>query len=324
MVRLLRAILGFGLVLLIAAAASAGVIYGNYLLRTTAVRADPQRGFSSAYRLQSPGWLTPRSRPVSILVLPNNTGHPDDDVSVHERGADEMSFASHLAFAGMDVAILVPTFPRPMQQDRLYTHALDRDSLATGIAGLKRIDLQLLGMIEDARRRLEAAGWMVNPKVLMAGFSASGMFVNRFALLHPEVVQAAVIGSPGGWPIAPSSEWAGRQLTYPAGTADVADLVGRPVDLDAARQVPMLLFIGDRDDNDSVPYADSYDDRERKLVLDLFGASPVSRWPMAVRLYAAAGMNSEFRLIPGVGHVITFGELIEVRSFLKRQMSEAK
>lgn len=321
MARLLRMALGLGLVLLLAAAVGAGAIHGDYALHTTLVPADPAQGFSSAYRLQSPGWLTPRSRPVAILVLPNNTGHPDDDVAVHQRGADEIAFAGHLAFAGLDVALLVPTFPRPMQHGRLYTHALDRDSLVTDIAGLRRIDLQLLAMIGDAQRRLKVAGWLVEPKVLMAGFSASGMFVNRFVLLHPEAVKAAVIGSPGGWPIAPVNDWAGERLTYPAGIADVADLVGEPADLDELRKVPMLFFIGDRDENDSVPYADSYDDRERDLVLGLFGATPVGRWAMAERLYAMAGMNSKFRLVPGVGHAITFGELIEVRAFLKRQMA---
>lgn len=321
MVRLLRVVVGLGLVLLLAAAGSAGAIYGAYLLGTKAVPADPAAGFSSSYRLQSPGWLTSRARPVSILVLPNNTGHPDDDLAVHERGADEIAFAGHLAFAGMDVAILVPAFPRPMRQDRLYTHALDRDSLTMDTPGLERIDLQLLAMIADARKRLVAAGWTVEPKVLMAGFSASGMFVNRFALLHPEAVKAAVIGSPGGWPMAPISEWEGERLTYPAGIADVADLVGRPVDLDAVRQVPMLFFIGDRDDNDSVPFSDSYDDREREVVLDLFGATPVSRWEMAERLYATAGLKSEFRLVPGIAHAITFGELIDARAFLKRQLA---
>lgn len=321
MVRLLRVVLGLGLVVLLVAAGSAGAIYGYHAVATTAVPADPMQGFASGYRLQSPGWLTSRSRPVSILVLPNNTGHPDDDIAVHERAAEQVNLAGHVAFAGMDVAILVPAFPRLRRQDRVYTHALDRDSLVTDVAGLERVDLQLLAMIGDARRRLEAAGWTVAPKVLMAGFSASGMFVNRFALLHPEVVKAAVIGSPGGWPTAPVGEWEGERLTYPAGIADVADLVGKPVALDAVRKVPMLFFIGDRDDNDSVPYSDSYDDRERELVLDLFGATPVSRWAKAEDLYRAAGLKSEFRLVPGVAHAITFGELIDVRAFLKRQLA---
>lgn len=58
-------------------------------------------------------------------------------------------------------------------------HALDRDALTTEIEGLKRIDRQLISMIDDARERMKQKGLVLNEKVLMAGFSASGMFVNR-------------------------------------------------------------------------------------------------------------------------------------------------
>jgi hypothetical protein len=79
----------------------------------------------------------------------------------------------------MDVAILVPAFPRPAGQSDIYTQALDRDSLQTDIPELSRLDLQLEGMIDDATARLSERGWKVDRKILMWGFSASGMFVNR-------------------------------------------------------------------------------------------------------------------------------------------------
>jgi hypothetical protein len=41
----------------------------------------------------------------------------------------------------------------------------------------------------------------------MIGFSASGAFTNRFTLLHPEMIKAASIGAPGGWPIVPTATW---------------------------------------------------------------------------------------------------------------------
>lgn len=155
----------------------------------------------------------------------------------------------------------------------------------------------------------------------MAGFSASGMFVNRFAMLHPERVRAAAIGSPGGWPIAPVERWNGEPLSYPVGISDVAGLTGRPIDLSEVRKVPMFFFLGDRDDNDSVPYSDSYDNRERQLVLKLFGRTPLDRWDTARRLYEMAGLEAEFHLYPGVGHAITLGELGDVRRFFRRMIA---
>lgn len=76
-------------------------------------------------------------------------------------------------------SLLIPVFPRLQKYEDFYMHALDRDALTTEIEGLKRIDRQLISMIDDARERMKQKGLVLNEKVLMAGFSASGMFVNR-------------------------------------------------------------------------------------------------------------------------------------------------
>lgn len=310
--------IAIGALMLVGLAVVAGgvILLVRYSVRTTEVAANEAGGFSSSYYLYATDEAGPR--PTFILVLPNNTGHTDDDASVHRRSAAAMSFMGHLAFSGMDLAILVPEFPRPSRHDRIYTHALDRDCLTTKADGLRRLDLQLVAMIDDATRRLRAEGHRVEDKVLMAGFSASGMFVNRFVMLHPERVKAAAIGSPGGWPIAPAERWLGERLDYPVGIADVAELAERPVDLSEVGKVPMFFFLGDRDANDSVPYSDSYDDRERELVLKLFGKTPFDRWDTARRVYETAGLDAEFHLYPGVGHAITLGEIGDVRRFFGR------
>ena len=50
----------------------------------------------------------------------------------------------------------------------------------------RRIDRQLIAMIDDASAKLAAMDRPVQSRVLMAGFSASGMFTNRFGMLHPD------------------------------------------------------------------------------------------------------------------------------------------
>ena len=82
-----------------------------------------------------------------------------------------------------------------------------------------------------ARLLLLAAGVSkhpVQPRVLMAGFSAPGVFTNRFAVLHPERVFAAAVGGPDGWPIAPVRADQGEMLPYPVGIADIEELSGSP------------------------------------------------------------------------------------------------
>ena len=108
----------------------------------------------------------------------------------------------------------------------------------------------------------------------MMGFSASGQFTNRFAILHPERIRAAAAGSPGGWPLAPVSSWQGETLDYHVGIADVASLTGGQLDMAAVRAAPLLLYMGDADTNDSVPFSDGYDDDQRELVNRLFGTTP--------------------------------------------------
>lgn len=85
--------------------------------------------------------------------------------------------------------MLKRVFPRPEKTGHIYTHALDRDCLITEMEDIKRLDLQLISMIDDAIGRLKQKEIILEDKVVMAGFSASGMFVNRFSILHPDSMQ---------------------------------------------------------------------------------------------------------------------------------------
>jgi hypothetical protein len=278
---------------------------GPYWLRVDAVPADPAAGFHAGYFLYvSPAArrLAQSGRPVVILVQPNNSGTTSDDPAVHRKDAWWTGFGRHGLADELGTALLVPAFLRPAVDWRIYTHALDRDVLTTRRRDLARLDLQLLAMIDDARARLAADGLASDPAVLLQGYSASGMFANRFAVLHPARVKAVAAGSPGGWPIAPVATVGGEALPYPAGVADLDTLVGRPFDLAAWRAVPQLLVMGDRDDNDGLDFGDGWDEDAAAQVDRLFGATPLERWDDAARLYREAGADARFLLVPGVGH----------------------
>jgi dienelactone hydrolase len=175
-------------------------------------------------------------------------------------------------------------------------------------------------MIADARAALHAEHVDVDAKVFMQGFSASGMFVNRFALLHPEAVRAAVVGSPGGWPIAPSRDIDGETLNYPVGIADVAALTGKGVDLAAARTVSWFFVLGEKDENDAVPYRDSFSADDERVIFRRFGTTPVSRWPAAQHLYEGAGLDARFKLYPGVAHSMSREMVRDVEQFFRERL----
>lgn len=275
------------------------------------LKVAPGPGFRWPYYLYLPAHRAPRSR---ILVQFHNMGKSDDDPEVHIRDAYETSTGRRRWAERLGCPLLVPAFPRPKTRWQLYTHALDRDTLLTEDPDLKRLDLQVLAMLDDARQRLADRSWHVDERVLLSGFSADGMFSNRFALLHPERVRAAAIGSPGGWPMAPVAEYQGEPLRYPIGCADY------PLDRKALQQVDFFFYLGDRDTNDSVPYRDGYDEQDQALIMRVFGGTPVARWPSAEKLYQ--GLNATFKLYPGVDHAPSSEMDRDVFDFLSRRVSD--
>jgi len=283
------------------------------------IDADSRAGFGYPYYLYVPPELRDESQKKqthTILVLPNNTGKVDDDFAVHETDVKKrMTTAGGIASA-LKVAILMPVFPRPQSDWRIYTQALDRDSMVTERKEYRRLDLQMVAMIDDARKRLAEDGMKFDKRVLINGFSAQGMFANRFTFLHPNRVKAAAIGSPGGWPIAPVEKYKDKTLRYPIGVADLKTITGKKLDLKALRKVPLFVFIGSKDENDSVPFGDSYDDEDRELINPLFGKMPVDRWPISETLYKQAGLNAEFRIYPGIAHMVVPLMRDDIRAFL--------
>ncbi|HEX8111765.1 MAG TPA: alpha/beta hydrolase, partial [Kofleriaceae bacterium] len=277
--------------------------------RVTEQPADPAHGFAWPYLLVAPRAAAPDARPpagpTTVLVVPPNTGFATDDLELLRASttcgvADQLAVADHLG-----TPILAPLFPRPALPSppgNLYLHALSRASLEVRDPRVARVDLQLIAMLDHAGQRLAAQGHPVQPRVLIIGHSAAGMFVSRFAVLHPDRVLAAAVSSPGGWPIAPVASAQDEALTYPVGIADVATLTGAPVDLAALRRVRFLFVLGDADTNDSVTDRDSFSAADEALIMRRFGKTPVARWDAARRLYDAAGLPAQYRRYRGVGH----------------------
>ncbi|MEG2940772.1 MAG: hypothetical protein RR969_04230 [Thermomonas sp.] len=289
--------------LLLVAGIGVAILLGPYALRVQHVAAEPRSGFHSDYYLYVPGKLHRDDLGNgTLLVQPNNSGRTSDDIAVHQRDAWMTGFERKRIADELGVVLLVPAFPRTARDWKVYTHALDRDMLTTRDPLLARLDLQLIAMIDDARARLAKTGTPVDEKVLLQGFSASAMFANRFTALHPQRVRAATIGSPGGWPIAPLAKVGIDALPYPAGIADLSALTGKPFDAVAFARVPQYLYMGDADDNDSLDFGDGWDTPMASEVDRLFGDAPLARWKHAEALYAQAGANARFELVPGIGH----------------------
>ena len=285
----------------------------------TKIEANPNKGFDYPYYLYVPKKLHEaklRKQTHTILVIPNNTGKIDDDFGIHEADVKKRIMQNGAIASLLDVAILMPVFPRPKTDWRIYTHALDRDALLTDKKEYRRFDLQLIRMIDDARSRLTKEKLKFDKRVLITGFSASGMFANRFTFLHPTRVKAAAIGSPGGWAIAPANSYKEKSLRYPIGTNDFKIVSGKKLDLENLRKVPLFIFLGDKDENDSVVFADSYEDEDKNLIFAVFGRTPVERWEISKTLYGQNKLNATFKLYPNVKHAVTTEMRDDILNFL--------
>lgn len=304
--------------ILFAATGSPAQAVGNSSPEFIRVEAKPAKGFAYPYYLYVPKAVRESeagSRERTILVIPNTAGKVSDDFAVHEEDVKRKIGQNAVIADRAGVALLTPVFPRPQTDWRIYTHALDRDSMLTGKKEFARFDLQLIAMIDDARARFAKEKLRLDERVLMLGFSASGMFVNRFTFLHPKRVKAAVVGSPGGWAIAPAASYKGKALRYPIGTGDFQSVSGEKLDWKNLRKVPLFMFLGAEDDNDSVVFRDSYEKEDEELIFALFGKKPVERWGISKQIYRDSKLNAEFRLYPNVKHAVTKEMMEDILAF---------
>ena len=294
----------------------------EYRVPPIRVDADPDKGFHWPYYLVPPATMA--STPT-LLVEPNNTGRWSDDLKVHEDAA-VILMGWRIPFAeDLGSPLLIPVFPRPAnpqapESGGIYTHSLDRFSLTNSHAGLERIDLQMVAMIDDALERLEAMGHQMDRRVFMMGFSASGSFTSRFALLHPDRIKAAAPGTPGGgWPLAPVASWEGVPLRYAMGIMDLEEVVGKPFDLETFKSVPLYIYVGDQDTNSGLDLR-GIPQAERDLISALINAAdPVraNRWPLAQSVYESVGSVAQFVVYPGVGHTITPAMFEDIKEFFR-------
>jgi len=304
----------------------------------TLIEADPEAGFEYPYYLYAPdrktGVIGKNGSAVPILVEPNGSRLPSDNFEVHRKEAKreiEQGLGRFLADS-LGIPVVKPVFPRPAGDPVGWTHyvqGLDLETMQIRKGPPQRVDRQLLSMVEDARERLRRAGYDLREGIMLNGFSAAGVFANRFAALHPEEVISVTAGGIGGMPILPFSEVATRHpvvdgdtypLGYPVGTDGIEKLTGKPFDREAFLGVRQFLYVGGQDKNDPLPYPDAYTKTETRLAALLAYRDDVhkQRFPRSKATYKAAGAKAVFRIYEGIGHKPAPAE--DIVAFHKRSL----
>jgi len=270
------------------------------------VEADTGEGFNFPYFLFFPD-TADKSRELHLLVETNNTGTTSDDFDVHRQKALDLvkrSYPNRIA-RELSVPLLVPVFPRPKSNWQAYTHALDRDTLEINEGKLKRLDLQLVAMIDHSLELLRTNGFKMHDKVFMHGFSASAKFSNRFAFLHPERVKASAAGGVNGIPTLPVSTRNGHTLPFPIGIADIETFTGQPYEEQIHRKIPQYIYMGYMDRNDTLSSRDAWSKKEANIICEAIAEKMMpDRWQICQAVYREKLPRAQCVTYNGVAHAI--------------------
>lgn len=155
-----------------------------------------------------------------------------------------------------------------------------------------RSDQALLRAVDRLahRQRLDAG------RMHWFGYSGGAQFVHRLAMLHPQRVASLGIGAAGWY------TWPDHQQPWPRGLAHAPLDPDGAVDLDGFLQLPMALWVGDRDD---APDAHLREDPALNALQGPNRLERARRWAVAVRAQAAErGIATRVTLdaLPDAGH----------------------
>lgn len=269
------------------------------------VPPDTRSGFNFGYTLVIPVEM---NYETSLIVEGINGKSVTDDL---EKGREEAIKDSkelgRLIFSwnkNTNFPVLIPQFPRIFNgQEVIWTHMLSSNSLSNEEFGLKRVDIQLINMINDAKERLAQSYIKVDEKIIIDGFSASSKFANRFTLLHPELVKLCIGGGVGGLLTLPIREINGEVLKYPVGVGNLPEITDQKIE--DFLKVKQFYYQGMKDKIDAFHGGSTGIIKEDELeqIHKFVGKEMnTSRWENTQKIYNEIGVNVIFESHMEEGH----------------------
>ena len=200
-----------------------------------------------------------------------------------------------------------------------YTQDLSRAVLVSQEERFKRLDLQVLAMLQDARKQLKERHIKTKNKFLVTGFSSAGVFAWRWTMLHPEYVLVTVTGG-ALYHMLPVEEWDTETLIYPVGVGDMKQLVGKKFNKKAWSKIPIFSTNGEKDNNDTFVYEECFAKEVERPMLQkvLPGKDIFERRAQSLQLLAQLAPNVQTHLYPWLGHKPVTKDVI---AFLKMHIN---
>lgn len=292
------------------------------------VDKSPEDGFHWPYYIYIPE-ETVVDEPIRLIVESNNP-HRSNDMSDHEDSAKETAKYNPYSHA-LNIPIIVPAFPRfeefPEGYDHGYYIALDEDALASETEEIKRLDEQLLNMIDHAQEYLaqqsnsKISELDFKDRIFITGDSASGSFANRFTKLHPEKVRAITTGAQD-YVILPFESYEGEEFNYPSGVNDLGDYTGKNFDLNAYKEVAKFYTAGILEGILNEFSGSLKDPEQRQVIRNVFGTGLIDHWTKVKEVYDNNNIPVQFQIYNATSHEIR-EEMIDDRiEFFKANLGD--
>ena len=208
--------------------------------------------------------------------------------------------------------MLVPVIPRP-DTHHVYAVAFDwKVFLETTDPFCQRPDAKVNLMIDQFVADLRAAGYRVDDKVFVDGFSAGGMFAQRYAILHPERLHAIAAGQCGGSLTFPESLYTHTatmttELDWPLGVFDYSTLVGGEFNGGSYQEVAQFIYIGDQDTNTTMWGTGELWRTQAQIdfLTRTFGLTAAVVVKNQAGYMNGLGYDVTFKSYPGIAHQVT-------------------
>ena len=204
----------------------------------------------------------------------------------------------------------MPILPSP-SKDPPYYQQLSYDCFKNG----QRPDLDVVNALNKAKIILND-GYKIktNDKIFLNGYSTSGVFAQRFSLIHPELVDAVCIGGASGTIPIPNSNF-----DYPIGTKNFEELFKEPFNLEEYKKIPFTYYVAGleceiksknmSDENgNAVPLHDmSYNEKSTpkevgNLQRKVLGQNMFMRAENTTKILRDSGFNISHVILPETAH----------------------
>lgn len=297
---------------------------------TIYINTITEDGSMFPYILLLPQSIGENSEIIVDTLNTHDTEKTSDRVGVFAEGCDTIN--SYIK-TNVDIPMLYVFVPKENISNEPYYQQLSRECFTSNDRKYDRCDLLVKSSIQDAQRKISnISGKEISDKVVLKGYSTSGIFAQRFAMIHPEIISKAIIGaSTGSIPI-PTDD-----LNYPLGIKDFEKLFGKKFDEESYKKIEFAYYVGEleakeqskrKDENGkAVPMHDmSY--LSESIPIDIakkhrsmFGVNLDDRFKNTVRWYQENGYKIISKIYKDADHR-TFGKNYKYdRNYLKDLVS---